>query len=411
MARSLIKTFIIFVSVLHFTSCQQMDCTYSVGTSNKYQCSLNVNNPNGLDGSVSIAGHHLGSYADGSVGIVKIISGITKNIPSQICKQFPNIELIHFTIANIEIVSTIKCSLATELDLSRNSITGVSMDICQYQPLLTKIDLSYNQIKSISSTALKSCKNLVTFYIQYNKITEMASTLFTYAPKLRTLNINGNPITSIPEGLFGSELTTLDMAALQITDLPLNVFPATNKLTALGLGSNDFTQYRTQWFQNLKSLSQLWLNWIHAPIPANLFKSLPSLSYLMMINCNITTVNREWFSTLSRLYLVTMERNNIADIPDGTFISSELSFVDVSHNKLKTVRSKWFSNAAMTSLRDLDVESNEINSMDSLFFDTAKNLNAFSATKNKCYNGSNIIDFRDNRSSYMAGFKTCINNF
>ncbi|KAG4076735.1 hypothetical protein HA402_002022 [Bradysia odoriphaga] len=285
------------------------------------------------------------------------------------------------------------------------------MDICQYQPLLTKIDLSYNQIKSISSTALKSCKNLATFYIQYNKITEMASTLFAYAPKLRTLNINGNPITSIPEGLFGSELTTLDMAALQITDLPLNVFPATNKLTSLGLGSNDFTQYRTQWFQNLKSLSQLWLNWIHAPIPANLFKSLPSLSYLMMINCNITTVNREWFNTLTQLYMVTLERNNIADIPDGTFTSSELSFVDISHNKLKTIRSKWFSNAAMASLRDLDVESNEINAIDSLFLETAKNLNAFSATKNKCYNGSNINDFRDNRASYMAGFKTCIDNF
>lgn len=411
MVRSLCAAFVVLLSVLSLTTSQQMACTYSVGSSNKYQCSLNVNNPNGLDGSVTISGNHLGSYADKSVGIVKIISGITKNIPSQICKQFPNTELIHFTIANIEIVSTIKCNLTTELDLSSNSITTVPFDICQYQPLLTKINLSYNQIKSISSVALKSCKNLVQFYIQYNKITEMASTLFANAPKLRTLNINGNPITSIPVGLFGSELTTLDMAALAITDLPLNVFPATNKLTSLSLASNEFTQYRTQWFQNLKSLSQLWLNWIQISIPANLFKSLPSLAFLMMINCNITTVNREWFNALPELYSVSLERNSIVDIPDGAFTSGELSFIDISHNKLKAVRSKWFSSAAMKSLTNVDVESNEINAIDSVFFDTATNVNTLSATKNKCYTGPNINDFRDKRASYLADFKTCINNF
>lgn len=428
-----LKTFFLLISALSFTSSQQMTCDYSISDdmfdNNRYQCVLNINNPNGLDNAISIGGVHLGSYTDqngnqvstyndSSVQIVRIV-GLTKNIPSAICRQFPNTELLDFSNSGIQIVSSTKCSRATELRLSYNLIEQVTVDLCQFQPALENILIeNNNKLKVISSAALKSCKNLLMFSIDSSQVSALSSTLFANTSIINSIGISGNIISVIPDGLFNglTELTAIVMRNLPITDLPLNIFSSASKLEFLSIGNNTFTQIRSEWSQNLKALTQLYLSYTRVPIPANFFLPMKSLVFLNMDNCNISAVNPQWFSTLTSLFSLVLSGNNINAIPDNTFNlaingTKGLKTLDLSQNKLKTISSKWFSNTTLQYIYDINLDDNEINAIDPLFFDLAKSMSTFSLNNNKCYTGPKITNFVTKRSLYMPGFKTCIDNF
>ncbi len=423
-----LKTLILLVSALCFTSSQLMTCTYSftgVVDGSRYQCDLSLNNPNGLDDAVSIGGVHSGSYMDpygnlistyndSSVQIVTF-AGISKNIPSAICRQFPNAGLLRFYSSKLQILSATRCSKASMLLLQDNLIEEALTDLCQFQPEVKDIHLPYNKLKVLSNEVVKSCKNLQYFNVGNNQLTAISSTFFATTPIIQSISFGGNPIKTIPNGLFNglTELRTLYMRDLLITDLPLNIFPTVNKIDYLEIGNNKFTQYRPEWFQNLKNLYQLYMDSNQIPIPSDFFKPMPSLVFISMENCNISVVDPKWFSTLSSLYNLNLYRNNIYEIPDNTFAATNALniFLDIRSNKLKTISSKWFSTVTLQRIRDLNVDNNEVNAIDPLFLELSTNLNGFSLNNNKCYTGPKITDFVAKRSSYMPGFKTCIDNF
>ncbi|XP_037031046.1 leucine-rich repeat neuronal protein 1-like [Bradysia coprophila] len=259
------KTLILLVSALSFSSSQQMTCTYSIDTDifdEPYQCTLSVDNPNGLDDAISIGGTHLGTsimdpygnlvstYSnDSNVQIVKVV-GVTKNIPSAICRQFPNIRTLDLAHTNLQILSATKCSKLISLTLWYNQIEESVVDLCQYQPDLQSITLSFNKINTLSDVTLKSCKNLLYFNAQINEIPTISSTFFANTPIIQTIAIGQNPITVIPNGIFNglSKLLVLYMEGLLITDLPLNIFADTKQLNSLYMQNNKLKTITSKWF-------------------------------------------------------------------------------------------------------------------------------------------------------------------
>ncbi|XP_037024511.1 carboxypeptidase N subunit 2-like [Bradysia coprophila] len=425
--KMILKKLFVLVMAFCLTSAQQMTCTYSINTNydnDPYQCTLNVNNPDGLDDSVSIGGDHLGTYMDpygnmmstyndSSVQILTV-NGITKNIPSVICKQFPNVEILNCYNSNLQIVSATKCSKLQELRFSYNLIEEVYVDLCQYQPALKKIFINNNKLRVISDVTLKSCKNIISFGVDNNRISVLPLTLFANTPNIQTISFPNNPISAIPNGIFNglAELKEVVMRDLLLTDLPLNIFPAANKLTFLTIANNSFSQYRPEWFQNLKNLTILMIDYNKILIPANFFQSMPLLQEVYMGYCNISVVNPQWFSPLTSLTLLRLIGNNIDEIPDNTFVNTKaLKSLDIDYNKLKTIRSKWFSNAILQELEFLALRENQISAIDPLFFELSTKLNRFSFYGNKCYTGPQIIDFLTKRSTYMPGFQACIDNY
>ncbi|KAG4072474.1 hypothetical protein HA402_004406 [Bradysia odoriphaga] len=328
-----LKTLILLVSALSFSSSQQMTCTYSINTAisdNPYRCKLSVNNPNGLDDAISIGGAHLETSVmdpygnvvsayknDSDVQMVEVF-GVTKNIPSAICRQFPNIRYLDLTDSSLQILSATKCSKLIHLTVWYNQIEESVVDLCQYQPALEKITISFNQIKTLSDVTLKSCKNLIYFDAQNNQIPSISSTFFANTPIIQKILISSNPIAVIPNGTFNglSKMWFLSIRYSLITDLPLNIFVDTNQLTSLNM----------------------------------------------------------------------------------------------ANSKLKTINSKWFSNATLQSITDVNFDGNAVKAIDPTFFTQATNLNKFSLLNNVCYNGQ-ITDFVAKRSTYMPGFQVCIDNF
>ncbi len=431
--KMVLKSLILLLVAFGYTSSQQMTCTYSIVTTNninKYHCKLNISNPNGLDDAVSIGGVHSGSdssyvddygnlisnstFNDSSVQIVSVV-GITKNIPSAICRQFPNVETLSLFNVGIQIVTATKCSKLTDLQLYYNSLEQSSLpDLCQFQPELRLLRLSSNKLKAIPDITLKSCKNLIYINADYNQISALSSTLFASTPMIQTISFGYNPISVIPSGIFNglTELKALHLHNLNITDLPINVLSTATKLQTLVISYNKFTQYRPEWFLNLKNLFELHLDYNNAPIPANLFQPLTSLQILSLQNCSISVVNPQWFSTLTLLYQVDLQLNNISQIPDKTFANTtSLKNLRISGNKLTVISSKWFSTATLQSLSEISADNNKINAIDPLFFEQATGLWTVSLYNNTCYTGPKITDFKTKRSTYIPGFQACTGKY
>lgn len=422
-----LKKLILLLAALSFASSQQMTCTYY--NNNNYGCSLNINNPDGLDDAVSIGGAHLGSgsyideygnliststYNDSSVQYVRVV-GTTKNIPSAICRQFPNVEELSLFDVDIQIVTATKCSKLTELDIRYNLLEESTLpDLCQFQPALKRLILSNNKLKALPDITLKSCKNLVLLSADYNQISAISSTLFANTPNIEFIMFDSNPISVIPNGIFNglTELNSLYLRDLRITDLPINVLSTATKLETLMLGYNRFTQYRPEWFVNLKNLTYLVLDSINAPIPANLFQSMTSLQIVALQNCSISVVNPQWFSSLTSLRLLGLRLNNINQIPDNTFANTKaLRQLQISDNKLTNISSTWFSNATLLGLTEITADNNQINAIDPLFFQQATNLMILSLYNNTCYTGPKITDFKTKRSTYIPGFQACTGKY
>ncbi|XP_037048514.1 leucine-rich repeat neuronal protein 1-like [Bradysia coprophila] len=318
-----LKTLILLVSALSFSSSQQMTCTYSINTAyfdKPYQCTLNVNNPDGLDDAISIGGTHLGTSImdqygnlvstynnDSSVQIVKVV-GVTKNIPTAICRQFPNIRELDLTDTSLQILSATKCSKLISLTVWYNQIEESVVDLCQYQPALQQITMSFNKIYILSDVTLRSCKNLLRFQVAINQIPTISSTFFANTPIIQSIAIGENPITVIPNGLFNglSKLLFLYINNLLITDLPLNIFADTNQLKGLNMQNNKLMTITSKWFTSA---------------------TLQSITDINLDGSDVNAIDPVFFTLATNLYTFSLLNNKCYNGKITDFVAKRSSYM------------------------------------------------------------------------------------
>lgn len=393
-------------------------CTYTISTEpsakNKYQCDLFWYNPDGLNNSVVIRGNHLTSNNDTSVLSVKAVSGISKNVPSSICNQFPNAQYFTLRDMNIEFFTLTNCNKVTDIDMRLNSIKELPSDLCKDQPLLSKLFLEYNQIQVVTGDSLKSCTNLRYLYLEYNQLSEISSAIFANKPLVYDIRLGFNKIKTFDESTFHG-LNNLDVLVLRynaINYIPPKAFTSLTKLRWLMVESNLLTTLSPEWFTDLMALTTLYFN--ANPIvtfPPSTFKPLTSLVSLQLFSCKMTTIDSEWFSSLPSLYSVDLNSNLITEIPLGSFNgSTKFSVLKIQNNKLKRIDSKSFSAQNLPNLSVIDLSKNQITAVDRLLLDQPMKLVTFNFAGNLCEN-RNIINFYESKETNMAYFNACFLNF
>lgn len=417
--KMIFEIFLFVLSGVSLTLTQQMMCTYTQSTDNfsryKYQCDLFVYNPDGLNNSVSIRGNHFTSYTDANVLSVKGSAGVTKNIPSSICSQFPNVDVLYFQQMNIEIMSIQNCSRASTIFLSYNAIKELPSNLCYNQPLISSLYLSFNQIQVIASDALNSCTKLQTFNVDNNQLSEISPTLFVNKPALKVVSFGNNKkITTVQDYTFigAFNLETLTLSGCAINNISPNAFAGLRKLKYLELSNNALTTINPQWFSELVSLTSLLISRNPlATIQSNAFKPLISLEVLSLSDLGITTLNPEWFTTLTRLTKLELTSNAIREIPPGIFNSCiQLQQIYISGNKLQRIDSKPFSAQGLQALDLINLSGNQISAVEKLLFDGPIKLNIIGFWGNLC-DSRNIYSFFENKNINLEYFQTCFLNY
>jgi len=277
------EIFLIFF-IISATIGQDMNCEYEdtsdFGDENKktFTCRLRINNLNGFDDFERIPGNH-----DDDVNAIEKSIGQTSIIPSLLCKQFTNLEILSLAEKKIEIVGR---------------------------------------------HALENCRNLGALYLSNNKIREIHRDAFEGPRGLRFLDLEGNQLEHLPDGLFRtlSSLEWLSISNNPFHELPDDIFKSLTSLQYLYISNCDIVDIKIDWFSSTPRL--LYLEMSHNKIdelPVYVFASLTELRHLIMSKNQLTILNSNAFkpSSLKNLKSLTFNGNSIEVIDPDIFDAAE----------------------------------------------------------------------------------------
>lgn len=137
---------LIVFKVALISSQSTISCSYSqLSPQLPYTCHLTINNPIGLDNFVTIPGQHLPGRGNVDVTSLSASFQNTVNIPSVICRQFPNIQDLYMTSNNIQVIgesSFAGCGNLLQVSLVMNNIMGVPGNTFRNNPQLAVLNLA-----------------------------------------------------------------------------------------------------------------------------------------------------------------------------------------------------------------------------------------------------------------------------
>lgn len=194
-------------------------CNY-IDISGVYSCKLSIYNENHFNNFTEIKGTHLSGRSNDLVKrIYRDQMFITANIPTIMCKQFPNLELIELTPSKIQI-------------LDENSFF--------YCKKVVTITVHYNEITQVGPNTFSNCQSLTHLNINHNKISQLDEKSFVGATNLQVLIIHYNPIKEFPKNIFKplTNLVQLAASAMELNVVHSDSFGFLLKMTNLHLQNN-----------------------------------------------------------------------------------------------------------------------------------------------------------------------------
>jgi len=256
------------------------------------------------------------------------------------------------------------------LELSYNRITQLQDGLFDGLHELETLDLNHDNLPSVGSRVFNSLSNLKKLDLSYNHITELQNELFDGLRKLKILNLRFNQISSIGLHAF-DRLSNLEAIALRnnnITELQDGLFDGLHKLEKLNLNHNNILSIGSRVFNSFSYLKTLNLSYNDIKKLENgLLDALHALETLDLSFSNISSIGSRVFHRHSSLKTLFLTSNRITQLQDRLFDGLyKLETLDLSFNNISSMGPRVFgSSAASSSLRYVDLSSNNIQTLDS----------------------------------------------
>ncbi|XP_060577928.1 leucine-rich repeat neuronal protein 1-like [Ruditapes philippinarum] len=203
-----------------------------------------------------------------------------------------------------------------------------------YFPDLEALEFDSIPLESIDNLAFfKKLTKLQLLNFQYAEFVQIPVVSLSYLESLNNLYIRFTKINTVLSKSFEklTNLLDLDLSFNQIETLESDAFlGVANHLTHLDLGSNKLQPHslvalsRKQW-TNLKHLTLSYNDGL-TYMPANVFKNMPNLEELFLVNLNLVHISRDLFTGLDNLLSLDLGWNNIESIQDGAFLNMNKLF-------------------------------------------------------------------------------------
>lgn len=223
-----------------------------------------------------------------------------------------------------------------------DSLTNGFFSATNFDSRVRKFVAYRNDWKFIESNALKYYRFSTTVNMISNKIQIIEDGAFTDLTSMTFLNLSGNDILY----LRNKTLHTSDIS--------------TNALIKLDLSNN-----------SLKSLE------------SNVFSLCQYLEELYLQNNHIEILSDTCFNNLKNLKKLVIRNNNIPSINMSLAIMTELTFIDISYNRIKQLYG--YELIRLISLKHLNMSHNDIEAIDHNTFAQVVNLRVLDLSYNKIY--------------------------
>ena len=286
------------------------------------------------------------------------------------------------------------------LNLPNNALTSVPTEaIASLQNMIT-LNLAENQITTIASLAFNGVNNLQLLDMSQNGITSIADESFAdLTDTLQELRMHNNPLTDreiLPLRVL-TNLRVLDLSYNSVTNIPTNFFSNMQQLTEADFTKNSLTSIRKSMFSGLRGamkilkfteneigdiesgafealigLQELHLDQqrdLSGELDAGTFSGLEqSLRLLSLSQVGFSDSNWPAVTGLTALQSLKLPNNNIVSVPDSTFLLlTQLTNLDLSYNVISQV-SQQAVQGLDGSLTSINLENNDISSLDNCVF-------------------------------------------
>lgn len=189
--------------------------------------------------------------------------------------------------------------------LEFESVSLANIDRLAFKGKLSKLlqlDFQYVEFTQIPVESLSFLPSLTNLYIRFTNIDTIYSNSFEKLTNLKDLDLSFNQIDTVGSDAFlgvSIHLTHLDLGSNKLKPQSLTALSSKtwNNLRHLTLSYNDKLTY----------------------MPANVFRNMPNLEELFMVNTNLAQISRDLFTGLNNLLTLDLGWNIINSIQDGAF--------------------------------------------------------------------------------------------
>ncbi|HRN78315.1 MAG TPA: leucine-rich repeat domain-containing protein [Candidatus Dependentiae bacterium] len=165
--------------------------------------------------------------------------------------------------------------------------------------------------------------------------------------KITMLNLKENIIRHVPNRAFESlsELNYLKLEDNYIDDIAPYAFHGINKLQFLNLASNAISKLSADMFADIPLLKKLYLEFNNISLPDNIFINLSNVWYLNLNNNPIRTINERAFAGLAGLMDLDLSECSLDFIDDHAFHNLPiLEDLNLNNNNLTEINDQLFTN-------------------------------------------------------------------
>lgn len=226
-----------------------------------------------------------------------------------------------------------------QLCLTKNKLRSIDSKLFRSFLYLRKLDLTDNEISTISEQAFESLTQLQGIVLVKNNLYDIKN-LFKSNTQLSFLNLASNQLTEIGENDFQnlSKLKYLDLTSNQITTINPKAFEPLVSLRYLTLQNNKLVDFSVLSF-TLKSLRVAdFTNNRLERVPKGLPESITDLRFGKN---NITKIGKSDLKHISALQLLTLNENQVNSIHENAFNGLDnVKEVWLNSNELFTVPKK-----------------------------------------------------------------------
>ena len=278
------------------------------------------------------------------------------------------------------------------LDLSWNNMWTLPARIfCDLSALQT-LNVSHNRMPDLLDLSLDGDETLCptplhVLDVSYNQLTVLPSGGLKSARHLRALHLNRNAIRLVDADSLHplDQLETLDLSANQITSLPAALFQTTPSLRQLDLSNNSLADLGGRLLAPLRHLEVLILSNNQLALEqteSSVFGQLVRLVVLDLARNRIVRLWRHLLADLYSLQSLNLEDNQIESIEASAFTAlSNLHTLKLSANRLTSVGSSYFNGLLVLSRLKLD--DNRIASVQADSFQNCSNLQELDVRGNR----------------------------
>ncbi|XP_067632753.1 uncharacterized protein Gp150 [Eurosta solidaginis] len=261
------------------------------------------------------------------------------------------------------------------INLSQNNLQKIPEHVFDYVETIEELDLSYNALKTLPPNIFNRTA-LAILHLKYNTIT---GDLHFGSEDLQQLDLSFNSIKHIHHGMFDkmTGLTNLNLKGNGITKIQADSFLALKSLRHIDLSINDLDQVSSMLFYKNSELDVIRLNDNPrlSQLPTDGFRShngVFTVYFLDISNCAIGALGHKTFSTMPHLATLKLAWNNINNLERDTFTSlTKLTELDLSNNLIARLDELVFMNN--NELAKLNLAGNPIRKLSvRLFMPLAK---------------------------------------